>query len=131
MGRGVNKVILIGNLGKDPVTRSLANGDKAATLSLATSQAWRDSVSGEPREHTEWHRVTLYGRLAEIAEQYLRKGAKVYVEGSLKTRQWQDDRGQTQYTTEVQAKTLEMLDKAEQGSTGQTIISAEIDEIPF
>ena len=131
MARGVNKVILIGNLGKDPVSRSLADGTKVATLSLATTQAWRDSVSDQLQERTEWHRVALYGRLAEIAEQYLRKGSKVYVEGSLRTRQWQDDRGQEQYTTEIQTKVLEMLDRAQQASPAEALHHVDVDDIPF
>ena len=131
MARGVNKVILIGNLGKDPVCRSLADGTRVATLSLATSQAWRDPVSGQPQERTEWHRVALYGRLAEIAEQYLRKGSKVYIEGSLRTRQWQDDRGQEQYATEIQAKILEMLDRAQQAAPAEAVHHVDMGEIPF
>jgi single-strand DNA-binding protein len=122
---------LIGNLGKYPVIRSLPNGTKVATLSLATNLTWRDSVSGQPQERTEWRRVVLYGRLGEIAEQYFRKGSKVYIEGSLRTRQWQDDRGQEQYTTEIQAKILEMLDRAQQASTEQPIPYADVGDIPF
>lgn len=99
--RGVNKVILIGNLGQDPEVRYMPNGGAVANLTLATSDTWRDKQTGEQKERTEWHRVTLYGKLAEIAGEYLRKGSQVYVEGQLRTRKWQDQSGQDRYTTEV------------------------------
>lgn len=101
MARGVNKVILIGNLGNDPEVKSMPNGNAVTTISLATSDSWRDKQTGEQRERTEWHRVVFFGRLAEIAGQYLRKGSKVYIEGALRTRKWQDQSGQDRYTTEV------------------------------
>ncbi|MGL9721745.1 single-stranded DNA-binding protein [Symbiopectobacterium sp.] len=99
--RGVNKVILVGNLGQDPEVRYLPNGGAVANLTLATSDTWRDKQTGEQKERTEWHRVTLYGKLAEVAGEYLRKGSQVYVEGQLRTRKWQDQSGQDRYTTEV------------------------------
>jgi single-strand DNA-binding protein len=101
MAGSVNKVILIGNLGKDPEVRTMQNGNKVANLSLATSETWRDKASGERKEKTEWHRVVIFGNLADIAEKYLKKGSKVYVSGSLQTRKWQDKDGQDKYSTEV------------------------------
>ncbi|MCY3670507.1 MAG: single-stranded DNA-binding protein [Alphaproteobacteria bacterium] len=101
MAGSVNKVILIGNLGRDPEIRTMQSGDKVANLSLATSETWNDRQTGERRERTEWHRVVIFGRVADVAEQYLRKGSKVYVEGSLQTRKWQDQSGQDRYSTEV------------------------------
>ncbi|MCX8957046.1 single-stranded DNA-binding protein [Erwinia psidii] len=99
--RGVNKVTLIGNLGQDPEIRYMANGNAVTGLSLATSESWRDKQSGETRENTEWHRVVLFGKLAEVAGEYLRKGSQVYIEGQLKTRKWTDNNGTERYTTEV------------------------------
>lgn len=99
--RGVNKVILMGNLGADPEVRYAANGNAIANITIATSETWRDKASGEQREKTEWHRVALFGKTAEIAGEYLRKGSQVYVEGQLQTRKWQDQSGQDRYTTEV------------------------------
>lgn len=110
--RGVNKVILIGHLGQDPEVRWMPNGGAVATLSLATSDTWKDKQTGEQREHTEWHRVVLFGKLAEVAGEYLRKGSQVYIEGSLRTRKWQDQSGQDRYTTEVVVNvsgTMQML----------------------
>ncbi|WP_068445135.1 single-stranded DNA-binding protein [Providencia heimbachae] len=99
--RGVNKVILIGNLGQDVEIRYMPNGGAVANLTLATSESWRDKQSGEMREKTEWHRVCIFGKLAEVAGEYLKKGSQVYIEGSLQTRKWQDQSGQDRYTTEV------------------------------
>ncbi|QCJ68835.1 single-stranded DNA-binding protein [Providencia heimbachae] len=99
--RGVNKVILIGNLGQDPEIRYMPNGGAVANLTLATSESWRDKQTNEMREKTEWHRVAIFGKLAEIAGEYLKKGSQVYIEGSLQTRKWQDQSGQDRYTTEV------------------------------
>lgn len=99
--RGVNKVILVGNLGKDPEVRYLQGGKAVANMTLATSQSWRDKQTGENKEVTEWHRVVLFGKLAEVAGEYLRKGSQVYLEGQLRTRKWQDQGGQEHYTTEV------------------------------
>jgi single-strand DNA-binding protein len=101
MAGSVNKVILIGNLGRDPEIRTTQNGTKVANLNLATSESWRDKSSGERKEKTEWHRVVIFGNLADIAEKYLKKGSKVYVSGSLQTRKWQDQSGAEKYTTEV------------------------------
>ena len=116
MAGSVNKVILVGNLGRDPEIRTTQSGDKIANLSVATSESWNDRQTGERRERTEWHRVVIFGRVAEIAEQYLRKGSKVYVEGSLQTRKWQDQSGQDRYSTEVVLQRfrgdLQMLDRA-------------------
>ncbi|EPE37894.1 single-stranded DNA-binding protein [Candidatus Photodesmus katoptron] len=99
--RGVNKVILIGHLGKDPETRYMPNGAAVVSIAIATSEFWRDKTTGEQREKTEWHRVALFGKLAEVGGEYLRKGSQVYIEGQLKTRKWQDQNGQDRYTTEV------------------------------
>ena len=105
----VNKVILVGNLGRDPEMRSFPNGDQVANVTLATTDKWKDKQSGEPREHTEWHRLVFNGRLAEIAGQYLRKGSQIYVEGSIRTRKWQDQSGQERYSTEVRVDQMQML----------------------
>jgi single-strand DNA-binding protein len=110
MARGVNKVILIGNLGKDPEVRYMPNGGAVANVTLATSEQWKDQQSGEQQERTEWHNVVFYGRLAEIAGEYLKKGSKVYVEGSIRTRKWQDKNGQDRYTTEIIVRDMQMLD---------------------
>ena len=99
--RGVNKVILVGNLGQDPEVRYMPNGGAVANITLATSESWRDKATGEMKEQTEWHRVVLFGKLAEVASEYLRKGSQVYIEGQLRTRKWTDQSGQDRYTTEV------------------------------
>jgi single-strand DNA-binding protein len=109
MARGINKVILIGNLGADPETRAMPSGTQVANLRVATSESWRDKQSGEQQERTEWHRVALFGRLAEIAGEYLRKGSQVYIEGSLRTRKWQDKQGNDRYSTEIIGNELQML----------------------
>ena len=110
MARGVNKVILIGNLGRDPEVRYMPSGGAVANLTVATSEQWRDKNSGENQERTEWHRVVMFGRLGEIAGEYLKKGSKVYIEGKLQTRKWQDNNGQDRYTTEIVANEMQMLD---------------------
>jgi single-strand DNA-binding protein len=110
MARGINKVILIGNLGNDPETRYMPSGGAVTNISLATSESWKDKQTGQPQERTEWHRVVFFNRLAEIAGEYLRKGSKVYVEGSLRTRKWQDKSGQDKYSTEIVAAEMQMLD---------------------
>jgi len=110
MARGVNKVILIGNLGADPETRAMPSGTTVANLRLATSESWRDKQTGEQQERTEWHRVALFGRLAEVAGEYLRKGSKVYIEGSLRTRKWTDKQGTERYSTEIVGNDMQMLD---------------------
>ena len=120
MARGINKVILVGNLGNDPEVRFTASGSAVATLSLATSSAWRDKQSGDLQERTEWHRVVMFGRLAEIAKEYCRKGSKLYVEGSLRTNKWQDKSGADRYTTEIVANEMQMLDSRGGGQGGST-----------
>ena len=109
MARGVNKVILIGNLGADPETRAMPAGGTVANLRVATSESWRDKQTGEQQERTEWHRVAFFGRLAEVAGEYLRKGSQVYIEGSLRTRKWQDKQGNERYSTEIVGNDLQML----------------------
>lgn len=111
MARGINKVILIGNLGADPEIRHMPSGGAVATINIATSESWKDKQTGEQHDRTEWHRVVLFQRLAEIVGEYLRKGSKVYIEGRLQTRKWQDKTtGQDRYTTEIVANELQMLD---------------------
>ena len=119
MARGINKVILIGNLGADPEVRYMPSGGAVANITLATSEAWKDKQSGEMHDRTEWHRVVMFNRLAEITGEYLRKGSKVYIEGRLQTRKWQDKNGQDRYTTEIIANEMQMLDNkgSGQGST--------------
>ena len=109
MARGINKATLIGNLGADPEIRYTANDKAVANIRLATAESWRDRESGEQQERTEWHRVVFFGRLAEIAEQYLRKGSQVYVEGRIQTRKWQDRDGNDRYTTEIVGNEMQML----------------------
>ncbi len=109
MARGINKVILVGNLGADPETRAMPSGTTVANLRIATSESWRDKQSGEQQERTEWHRVALFGRLGEIAAEYLKKGSQVYIEGSLRTRKWQDKQGNERYSTEIVANEMQML----------------------
>ena len=111
MARGVNKVILIGNLGKDPEVRYMPSGSAVTNVTLATSESWKDKQTGDKQERTEWHNVVFFNRLAEIAGEYLKKGSKVYVEGSLRTRKWQDkNTGQDRYTTEIVGNEMQMLD---------------------
>jgi single-strand DNA-binding protein len=149
--RGINKVILIGNLGRDPEMRQTQTGGAVANISLATSEAWKDK-DGQQQEQTEWHRIVFFGRLAEIAGEYLKKGAKVYIEGRLRTRKWQDKDNQDRYTTEIIANEMQMLDsrgaggaadsnephdfeqrsnKASKSPTATTADSFEDDGIPF
>src|SRR3954447_5513471 len=109
MARGINKVILVGNLGADPETRAMPSGTTVANLRIATSESWRAQQSGEQQERTEWHRVVLFGRLGEIAAEYLKKGSQVYIEGSLRTRKWQDKQGQERYSTEIVGNDMQML----------------------
>ncbi|MBC3250491.1 single-stranded DNA-binding protein [Serratia fonticola] len=118
--KGVNKVILVGNLGKDPEVRYLPNGGAVANITLATSESWRDKASGEQKEKTEWHRVILFGKLAEVAGEYLRKGSQIYIEGALQTRKWTDQAGVEKYTTEVVVNvggTMQMLGGRQDGVT--------------
>lgn len=114
--RGVNKVILVGNMGADPETRNLPNGGQVTNIRLATSEVWKDKNTGEQKERTEWHRVVFFNRLAEIVGEYTRKGSKVYVEGSIQTRKWQDQSGEDRYTTEVVGNQMQMLDSKNQGA---------------
>jgi len=109
MARGINKVILVGNLGKDPETRYMPNGKAVTNFSIATSESWKDKQTGEQREQTEWHNIVMYDRLAEIAAEYLKKGSQVYIEGKLRTRKWQDKEGRDRYTTEINANEMQML----------------------
>ena len=109
----VNKVILVGNLGKDPEVRYMPSGEAVTNITVATTDSWKDKNSGEKKEATEWHRVVFFRKLAEIAGQYLKKGSQVYIEGSLKTRKWQDKDGQDRYTTEIVADTMQMLGRRE------------------
>ncbi|XKE45185.1 single-stranded DNA-binding protein [Halomonas organivorans] len=118
MARGVNKVILIGNLGQDPDVRFTPSGTAVANLNLATTDTWTDRQSGQRQERTEWHRVVMFNKLAEISQQYLRKGSRVYVEGRLQTRKWQDQNGQDRYTTEIVANDMQMLDSRSGGEMG-------------
>ena len=113
--RGVNKVILVGTLGKDPETKTFPNGGSITNFSIATSESWTDKSTGERKEQTEWHRIVLNNRLGEIAQQYLRKGSKVYIEGSLRTRQWTDQNGQERYSTEIRGDQMQMLDSRSDG----------------
>ncbi|WKE66009.1 single-stranded DNA-binding protein [Gallaecimonas kandeliae] len=117
--RGINKVIIVGNLGGDPEVRYMPNGNAVANFTVATSESWKDKQTGEQKELTEWHRMVIYGRLAEIAGEYLRKGSKVYLEGSLRTRKWQGQDGQDKYTTEIIVSEMQMLDSRGSGQGGQ------------
>ncbi|MDG0971897.1 MAG: single-stranded DNA-binding protein [Porticoccaceae bacterium] len=118
MARGVNKVIIVGNCGQDPETRFMPSGGAVTNLSIATSESWKDKNTGDQQERTEWHRVVFFNRLAEIAGEYVKKGSKLYVEGSLRTRKWQGQDGQDRYTTEIVASEMQMLDSrgGQQGS---------------
>ena len=120
---GINKAIVLGNLGKDPEVRFMPSGEAVANLTIATSESWKDKQTGEPKEKTEWHKVSIFGKLAEIAGEYLKKGSKVYVEGSLQTRKWTNQQGQDQYTTEIVLQgfgsKMEMLDGKPQGAQQQ------------
>lgn len=118
MARGVNKVILVGTLGRDPEVKYMPSGGAVTNVSLATSEQWKDKQTGERKEATEWHRVVFFNRLAEIAGEYLRKGRQVYIEGSLRTRKWQGQDGQDRYTTEIVASDMQMLGGRAEGSMG-------------
>ena len=109
MARGVNKVIVVGNLGNDPETRYMPSGSAVTNMTVATNESWKDKQTGEQKERTEWHKVAMFGRLAEIAAEYLRKGSQVYIEGKLRTRKWQGQDGQDRYTTEIIADEMQML----------------------
>ena len=140
--RGVNKVILVATLGKDPETKTFPNGGSVTNFSVATSETWTDKNSGERKEKTEWHNISMNGRLGEIAQQYLKKGSKVYLEGSLSTRKWSDSNGQERYTTEVKCTQMQMLDSAngsgqqqqqapQAGGYGKPSAPVEDDALPF
>src|SRR5713226_9269990 len=118
MARGVNKVILVGNLGADPETRSMPSGMTVTNIRIATSESWKDKASGAQQERTEWHSIALFGRLGEIAAEYLRKGSQVFVEGKLRTRKWQDKQGNDRYTTEIIADNMQMLGGRAGGAGG-------------
>jgi len=118
MARGINKVILIGNLGQDPEVKYMPNGGAVTNVTVATSESWKDKSTGEQKENTEWHRVVFFRRLAEIAGEYLKKGSKVYIEGKLQTRKWQDQSGNDRYTTEIIANEMQMLDSRGGGGGG-------------
>jgi single-strand DNA-binding protein len=109
MARGINKVILVGNLGQDPETRYMPSGKAVSNIRIATSEGWKDKQTGDMQERTEWHSVVLFDKLGEIAAEYLRKGSQVYIEGSLRTRKWQDKEGKDRYTTEIVARDMQML----------------------
>ena len=120
MARGINKVIVFGNLGADPDSRSMPNGNAVTNISVATSESWNDKETGEKQEKTEWHRVVFFGRLAEIASDYLKKGSQVYVEGKLQTRKWEDKEGNERWTTEIVANQMQMLgERMSQGTSNQ------------
>ncbi|CAI8938790.1 single-stranded DNA-binding protein [Methylocaldum szegediense] len=125
--RGVNKVILIGNLGADPEVRYMPNGGAVTTLRLATTETWKDQQTGQQQERTEWHQVVCYRKLAEIAGEYLKKGSKIYVEGSLRTRKWQDKNGLDRYTTEIIADQMQMLDRVGSAPAGANARGGEAD----
>lgn len=110
MGRGINKVILVGNLGEDPISTLMVGGRTVTNITVATSESWKDKTTGQPQERTEWHKVCFFNKLAEIAEQYLKKGSKVYIEGSLRTKKWDDREGVKHYKTEIVASEMQMLD---------------------
>jgi single-strand DNA-binding protein len=123
MARGVNKVILVGNVGGDPETRFMPSGGAVTNLTVATSETWKDKQTGQPQERTEWHRVVFFNRLAEIAGEYVRKGSKLYVEGSLRTRQWEQD-GVKRYTTEIVASEMQMLGSRQDGDQAPSITTS-------
>lgn len=130
MARGVNKVILVGNLGQDPEVKYMPSGGAVCNISVATTDSWSDKASGERQERTEWHRVVLFKRLAEIAGEYLRKGSQVYIEGRLQTRKWQDSSGQDRYSTEIVAMDMQMLGGRSGGAVGFNDTPAQPDRAP-
>lgn len=133
--KGVNKVILIGTLGRDPETKTFANGGSNCGFSIATSESWKDKNTGEQHEETEWHRIVMNNRLGEIAQQYLKKGSKVYIEGSLRTRKWTDKGGVERYQTEIRGDSMQMLDSKPSGSNpiqqAASKVAEEVDDLPF
>lgn len=131
MARGINKVILVGNLGKDPEIRYTASGAAVANTTLATAESWKDKQTGEKQERTEWHRVVFFGRLAEIVGEYLKKGSQIYVEGRLQTNKWQDQNGQDRYSTDIVANDMQMLGSKDSGGGGGGGRSPDFDEANF
>ena len=140
MARGINKVILVGNLGADPESRAMPSGSSVTNIRGATSESWKDKDTGDQQERTEWHRVAFFGRLAEIAAEYLRKGSQVYIEGKIRTRKWEDRDGNDRWTTEIIANEMQMLGgRAGSGAPAQAAVVAETapasaefdDDIPF
>lgn len=142
MARGINKVILIGNLGDDPETRYMPSGSAVTNIRVATTESWKDKNTGDQQERTEWHRVAMFGRLAEIAAEYLRKGSQVYIEGRIRTRKWQDKEGNDRYTTEIIANEMQMLGGRSSGAGAPAKVAEESgggssgggeldDDIPF
>ncbi len=137
--QGVNKVILVGNVGQEPDVKATQGGSQVVNLSIATSETWNDKQSGQKQERTEWHRVVFFGKLAEIVSSYVNKGSKLYVEGSLRTRKWQDNNGQDRYTTEIVGSEMQMLDsRGQSGQSSQAVqqpsqgeANAFDDDIPF
>ncbi len=125
--RGINKAIIVGNLGNDPETRFLPNGTAVCTISVATSESWTDKNTGQPQERTEWHRIEAFGKLAEIMGQYLRKGSQVYIEGSIRTDKWQDQNGQDRYSTKIRADQMQMLGGRQDNQSGG---AANFNQIP-
>ena len=128
MARGVNKVILVGTLGQDPDTRYTPSNAAVANLSIATNESWKDKQTGEQKEKTEWHRVVMFNRLAEIATEYLRKGSQVYIEGKIQTRKWEDKDGNDRYTTEIVANEMQMLGGRSAGNTGSSSMNSNSSE---
>jgi single-strand DNA-binding protein len=139
MSRGINKVIIVGNLGQDPEARYMPNGDAVTNLSVATSESWKDKQTGDQKQRTEWHKIAMFKRLAEIAAEYLRKGSQVYIEGKLRTRKWQDKDGNDRYTTEIIADEMRLLGgrKRSESTDGMPPRGSEapkedfFDDIPF
>lgn len=130
MARGLNKVMIMGNLGADPETRYMPSGSAVTNIRVATTDIWKDKQSGERQERTEWHRIVLYNRLAEIAAQYLRKGSRVFVEGSLKTNKWQDQSGNDRYTTEIVATAMQLMDSKGSGAGGSAMDDVDMASMP-
>ena len=128
MARGINKVIIVGNLGGDPETRYMPSGSAVTNLTVATNESWKDKQTGEQKDRTEWHKVALFNRLAEIAAEYLRKGSQVYIEGKLRTRKWQDKNGQDRWTTEIIADEMQML--GGRGGGGSAPMASSSDSAP-
>lgn len=130
MARGINKVILVGNLGRDPEVRYTPNGGAIANITIATTDQWKDKQTGQMQDRTEWHRVVMFGRLGEIAGEYLKKGSQVYIEGRLQTRKWQDQSGQDRYTTEIVANEMQMLGSAGGRGASSADFSQEQEAVP-